>query len=166
MIYGWLYALRVLPLLLLAVVPASAAEHVDYILIIKSTHTLTLMNHGKILKTYQIALGTVPVGPKAKRGDHKTPEGNYIINGKDSHSEFHLALHLSYPNAADRRRAHKLGVNPGGDVEIHGLMPEHAWLGPLHRQQDWTDGCIAVTNSEIEEIWDLVPVGTLVEIRP
>lgn len=152
--------------LLLFVLPASAREQVDHILIVKSAHTLTLMNHSEVIKTYKVALGTVPVGPKVKHGDHKTPEGEYVVDGKNAHSLFHLALHLSYPNAADRRRAQKLKVNPGGDVEIHGLMPQFASLGPLHRQSDWTDGCIAVTNSEIEEIWDMVPVGTKVEIRP
>ena len=93
-------------------------------------------------------------------------EGVYVIDSKNSHSRFHLALHISYPNAADRERARKLGVSPGGDVEIHGLESKYAWVGSLHRQTNWTAGCIAVTNPEIDEIWPLVPVGTPVEIRP
>ncbi|HYX49133.1 MAG TPA: L,D-transpeptidase family protein, partial [Ktedonobacteraceae bacterium] len=86
--------------------------------------------------------------------------------GKNSHSQFHLSLHISYPNAADQARARSLGVRPGGAIMIHGLARPFAYLGPLHRQTDWTDGCIAVTNAEIEEIWKLVPVGTMVELRP
>lgn len=141
-------------------------QKADRVLIVKSTRTLTLLNHGQILKTYQVALGGDPVGPKIKAGDKKTPEGEYVIDSKNSHSRFHLALHISYPNAADRERARKLGVSPGGGVEIHGLESKYAWVGSLHRQINWTAGCIAVTNPEIDEIWPLVPVGTPVEIRP
>ncbi|HET7871085.1 MAG TPA: L,D-transpeptidase family protein [Terriglobales bacterium] len=89
-----------------------------------------------------------------------------MIDSRNPHSQFHLALHISYPNAADRERARKLHANPGGDIMIHGLPSQWAWLGAAHRQSDWTLGCIAVTNAEIEEIWALVPVGTKVEIRP
>ncbi|HWS16967.1 MAG TPA: L,D-transpeptidase family protein, partial [Candidatus Elarobacter sp.] len=110
--------------------------------------------------------GSVAVGPKRVEGDHKTPEGNYVIDAKNSRSQFHLSLHISYPSASDRANAHKLGSRPGGAIMIHGLARPFAYLGPLHRQTDWTDGCVAVTNAEIEEIWKLVPVGTRVEIRP
>jgi len=144
----------------------STAAKADRVVIVKSTRTLTLLNHGQVLKTYQVALGGDPVGAKTKAGDQKTPEGVYVIDSKNSHSRFHLALHISYPNAADRERARKLGVSPGGDVEIHGLESKYAWVGSLHRQTNWTAGCIAVTNPEIDEIWPLVPVGTPVEIRP
>jgi murein L,D-transpeptidase YafK len=98
--------------------------------------------------------------------DHKTPEGTYFVDSKKAKSRFDLALHLSYPNAADRARAQKLDADPGGDIEIHGLEPALAWFGPAQRLVDWTDGCVAVTDSEIEEIWPVVPVGTVVEIRP
>jgi murein L,D-transpeptidase YafK len=113
-----------------------------------------------------VALGGVPVGAKQKQGDHKTPEGDYIIDSRNSHSQFHLSLHISYPNAGDRKHARRLGVNPGGDIMIHGLPPAYAYLGPRHRQWDWTEGCVAVDNEEIEEIWNMVPVGTRVEIKP
>ena len=139
---------------------------VNHIVIIKSTRTMTLMDHDKVLKTYRVALGGVPVGAKQKQGDHKTPEGDYIIDSRNSHSQFHLSLHISYPNAADREHARRLGVNPGGDIMIHGLPPAYAYLGPRHREWDWTEGCVAVDNKEIEEIWDMVPVGTRVEIKP
>lgn len=161
---------KILPLLLL-IASASATDKsvksvADHILVVKSTRTMSLMQGDKVIKTYKVALGTVPVGAKQKHGDHKTPEGDYIISARNPHSEFHLSLRISYPNATDRERARKLGVAPGGDIMIHGLMPEYASLGARHRDTDWTDGCIAVTNQEIEEIWDLVPVGTRIEIRP
>jgi murein L,D-transpeptidase YafK len=144
---------------------AAPSKTADRVLIVKSTRTLTLLNHGQVLKSYKVALGGDPVGPKIKAGDKKTPEGEYIIDSKNPHSRFRLALHISYPNTTDRERARKLGVSPGGGVEIHGLEPKYAWVGSLHRQINWTAGCIAVTNPEIEDIYKLVPVGTLVEIR-
>ena len=124
------------------------------------------MSGGQVLRTYKVALGRNPVGPKTRLGDHKTPEGEYVIDAKKNPSRFHLALHLSYPNQADRERAQRENVNPGGDVEIHGIENGLGWIGSLHRDVDWTDGCIAVTDSEIEEIWRAVAVGTPVEIRP
>jgi murein L,D-transpeptidase YafK len=138
----------------------------DKILILKSAHTMTLFSGERALKTYKVALGAVPAGAKHVEGDHKTPEGNYTIDAKNPQSQFHLSLHISYPSAADRQRAAQLGERPGGAIMIHGLAKQFAYLGPLHRQVDWTDGCVAVTNAEIEEIWKLVPVGARVEIRP
>jgi murein L,D-transpeptidase YafK len=143
----------------------SPIHKADRIVVVKSAHTLTLMNNGEVIKTYKVALGD-PKGPKVQAGDKKTPEGTYFVDAKNAHSLFHRALHLSYPNAADRERARKLGVHPGGDIEIHGLPTQYAWMGAAHRSIDWTTGCIAVTNPEIEEIWDYVSVGTPVEIRP
>ena len=127
---------------------------------------MTLMQGANVLKTYQVALSRRPIGAKEREGDHRVPEGEYVVASKNSHSRFHLALHISYPNAADREKARKLGVRPGGNIEIHGLDSKYAWVGSLQRKVDWTDGCIAVTNPEIEEIWPMVPVGTPVEIRP
>jgi murein L,D-transpeptidase YafK len=126
---------------------------------------MELLSHGQVIRTYKVALGD-PHGNKVQAGDKKTPEGLYTVDGKNPHSRFHRALHLSYPNAADRERARKLGVSPGGDIEIHGLPAQYAWLGAAHRAVDWTTGCIAVTNPEIDEIWGTVAVGTTVEIRP
>jgi murein L,D-transpeptidase YafK len=150
----------------LACSAAARALQADKIVIVKSTRTMTLLAGEKVLKTYKVALGTAPIGPKRVEGDHKTPEGNYNIDARNPQSRFHLALHISYPSAEDQQRAHKLGARPGGAIMIHGLPGPFAYLGPLHRQTDWTDGCIAVTNAEIEEIWRLVPLGTKVEIRP
>ena len=145
---------------------AASPTQADKIIILKSARQMTLLSAGKVLKTYKVALGSRPVGPKQVEGDHKTPEGNYIIDAKNAHSQFHLSLHISYPSAADQQRARAMGARPGGAIMIHGLAAPFAYLGPLHRQTDWTDGCIAVTNAEIEEIWKLAPVGTRVEIRP
>jgi murein L,D-transpeptidase YafK len=158
--------LTVVLILGLCCAAAAAPIHADKIVILKSAHSMTLLSGGKVLKTYKVALGAVPVGPKRVEGDHRTPEGDYVIDAKNPHSQFHLSLHISYPSAADRERARSLGARPGGAIMIHGLARPFAYLGPLHRQTDWTDGCIAVTNAEIEEIWKLVPMGTTVEIRP
>jgi murein L,D-transpeptidase YafK len=127
---------------------------------------MTLFSGHAVLESYSVALGRDPVGAKERAGDHKVPEGDYVVDGKNAHSRFYLALHLSYPNAVDRERARKLGVNPGGDVEIHGLPSKYAWLGSIQHYVDWTNGCIAVTNIEMKQIWQLVPVGTRVEIKP
>lgn len=145
---------------------AHPALQADYILIVKSTRSLTLLRQGKVLRTYKVALGSDPLGPKTREGDGKTPEGKYRISQKNEHSQFHLSLRISYPNEADRTRAQKLRVNPGGDIFIHGLPSPWAWIGAAHRKKDWTAGCVAVTNAEIEEIWASVPVGTPVEIKP
>lgn len=124
------------------------------------------MSGTEVIRSYKVALGGQPVGAKERQGDHKTPEGIYSVDGKNSNSQFHKALHISYPNMADRQKARKLGVKPGGDVEIHGLGAKWGWIGSQHRLTDWTDGCIAVTNEEIDEIWPLIEIGTVVEIRP
>ncbi len=141
-------------------------KQADRIVIEKSKRTLNLMSGNTVLKTYKVALGGQPVGAKQRQGDHKTPEGIYVVDRKNPASLFHRALHISYPNAQDRENARKLHASPGGDVEIHRIGAKYGYLGAAHRLTDWTDGCIAVTNEEINEIWPLVPVGTTVEIKP
>lgn len=145
--------------------PPAKDKKVDRIIVIKSTRTMTLLRDGKVIKTYKVALGTVPVGAKQQEGDHKTPEGTYFVQAKIPNSRFHLALLISYPNTTDRERARKMGVSPGGAIEIHGLGAKYGYIGAAHRLYDWTDGCIAVTNEEIDEIYPLVQVGTPIEIR-
>jgi murein L,D-transpeptidase YafK len=115
----------------------------DDIRVVKSTHTMSLTSGSKVLRTYKIALGRNQTGAKTQGGDHKTPEGIYIIDSKKDDSRFHRALHISYPNRTDRERAEQNGVNPGGDVEIHGIQNGLGWIGSLHRRIDWTDGCFA-----------------------
>lgn len=138
----------------------------DRILIEKSKRTMTLLSDGKVLKTYKIALGGNPNGPKERQGDNKTPEGVYIIDSRNRDSRYHLSLHISYPNEKDIKRARALGVAPGGNIMIHGIKNGYSWIGDNHSAFDWTNGCIAVTDKEIEEIDKLVPNGTTVEIRP
>jgi murein L,D-transpeptidase YafK len=135
-------------------------------LIEKKERRLTLISKDKLLKTYKIALGGNPNGPKERQGDNKTPEGTYVIDSRNKDSRYHISLHISYPNERDRRRAKELGVSPGGDIMIHGIKNGLSWVGDSHTEVDWTKGCIAVTDEEIEEIDKLVPNGTIVEIRP
>jgi len=138
----------------------------DKILIEKKERRLTLFSKGEVLKTYKIALGGNPNGPKERQGDNKTPEGTYLIDSRNKDSRYHRSLHISYPNEKDKKRAKELGVSPGGDIMIHGIKSGFSWVGDLHKEVDWTKGCIAVTDEEIEEIEKLVPNGTIVEIRP
>lgn len=137
----------------------------DRILVEKSKRELTLFAGATILKRYRISLGRVPIGAKEKEGDKKTPEGIYTVIEHKSDSAFHLALRLSYPNESDVQRAKAQGVNAGFDIMVHGLPNELGFIGRLHQLRDWTAGCIAVTNSEIEEIYAVVPNGTTVEIK-
>lgn len=138
----------------------------DKVLVEKRARQLTLFHQGTPINRYRIALGKNPLGPKIKQGDGRTPEGIYFIDGRNRRSAFHLSLHLSYPNAADKRRASSMGIAPGGDITIHGIKNGLGWIKWFHRLLDWTQGCIAVTDDEIEEIWMLVPNGTMVEIVP
>ena len=139
----------------------------DRILVLKSARKLELLRGGVVLKIYPIALGGNPVGAKAEAGDGKTPEGVYYIDGRQPHSLYHLALHISYPNAADAARAASTKRNPGGDIEIHGLPNWYAGpLDPARFDKDWTHGCVSVGDKAIEEIWAAADIGTLVEIRP
>jgi murein L,D-transpeptidase YafK len=145
---------------------AARPLHADRIVVLKKARTLELLSQGKVIKTYKIALGGDPVGPKIRLGDHKTPEGVYVLDSRNAHSQFYKSIHISYPNARDRAAAKRQGVSPGGDVFVHGLPRGYGWVGESHRLKDWTDGCIAVTNEEIDEIWKAVPDGTRIEIRP
>lgn len=138
----------------------------DRVVVEKSARSLTLMKNGSALKSYRIALGRNPIEKKERQGDNRTPEGIYRIDRRNAGSRYHRALHISYPTPAQTEKARKLGVNPGGDVMIHGLPPDWAWAGSFHRMFDWTRGCVAVTNAEIDEIWRVVPDGTTIEIRP
>lgn len=140
--------------------------HADRVLVLKKERTLHLLRADRVLKSYKIALGGDPVGPKTRQGDHKTPEGVYVLDFRNAHSQFYKSIHISYPSGRDRVAARQKGVSPGGDVFVHGLPKGYAWVGASHRLKDWTDGCIAVTNQEMDEIWRAVGDGTPIEIRP
>jgi murein L,D-transpeptidase YafK len=145
---------------------AASGLHADRVVVFKKERTLQLVSRGKIIKTYKVALGGDPIGPKAQQGDHKTPEGVYVLDSRNAHSQFYKSIHVSYPSARDRAAARSKGVSPGGDVFVHGLPNGYRWVGASHRLKDWTDGCIAVTDEEIEEIWAADADGTPIEIRP
>ena len=146
----------------------SSRKHViaDRIVVEKSARKLSVLRHGKEIRSYQIALGGAPVGRKEEEGDMKTPEGVYTIDSRNPQSDFHLALHISYPGPDDESRAASRGVSAGCDIEIHGLPNGHGSMGASDWQKDWTAGCIALTDEQIEELWRLVPDGTPIEIRP
>ena len=145
---------------------AGPAMPADRVLVLKKERTLQLLQQGKVIRSYKIALGGDPIGAKARQGDHKTPEGVYLLDSRNAHSQFYKSIHISYPSPRDRAAARKNGVSPGGDVFVHGLPNGYGWVGASHRLKDWTDGCIAVTNEEIDEIWRAVADGTPIEIRP
>ncbi len=146
--------------------PPAPAEQADHIVVTKSTHTMVLYSHGAILRTYKVALGRGGSGPKEQQGDNRTPEGHYRIDAHNPHSSAHLSLHISYPSAEDRARALAAHRQPGGDIMIHGLPNGYGYIGALHRQSDWTYGCIAVTDEEMDEIYRLVPNQTAIDIEP
>jgi murein L,D-transpeptidase YafK len=136
----------------------------SYILVDKSDRTLTLFSDGALIKTYTgIQLGDAPMGHKQFEGDERTPEGHYTIDTRNPNSAYHLSLRVSYPSAADRAFAAAQGRSPGGDIFLHG-QPNGMPAGRI--PGDWTDGCIAFSNEEIEELWGAIPDGTPIEIRP
>ena len=143
-----------------------AGTTIDRIVVEKSARKLSIFRDGNRIKSYRIALGRNPVGAKQVEGDMKTPEGIYKIDSRNAQSSFHLALHISYPSADDKASAAERGVSAGFDIMIHGIPNERGWIGAFHRWKDWTAGCIAVTDEEIEELWRVTPDGTTIEIRP
>lgn len=135
-------------------------------LVEKRARRLTLWLAGYPVREYRIALGRNPVGDKLRIGDGRTPEGLYFIDGRNADSDFHRALHISYPSEADVRSAREAGADAGGEILIHGLPEGAEWMGSEHARWDWTEGCIAVSNDEIDEIWRMVADGTPIEIVP
>ncbi len=153
---------------LLAFAPcfAGAVGSVDSVRVLKSERKLQLLDGAKVLREYGISLGGNPEGRKQREGDHRTPEGRYTIDYKKTDSSFYKAIHISYPDEKDRAQAKKLGVSPGGQIMIHGQKNGMGWLAFISQRFDWTDGCIAVTNSDMDELWAAIKVGTPIEILP
>lgn len=139
---------------------------VDMVMVFKEDRVLLLIKNGSIYRQYNISLGKDPVGQKHMEGDGRTPEGIYKISAKPVYSNFYLALQISYPNKVQRARAKKMGVDPGGNIMIHGMKNGLGFIGQFHTLRDWTSGCIAVTDTEIDEIYSLVKIGTPVHIYP
>ena len=161
-----LFALAVFPLRALSAndAPLPASATADKVIVLKHERKLLLIKGNEVLKTYSVSLGGNPVGFKIMEGDRRTPEGNYVLDRHNAHSQYYKSIHISYPNAEDVARARKLGVSPGGELYIHGLPND--FHGDSEALGDWTEGCIAVTNAEIDEIWRAVADGTPIEIKP
>jgi murein L,D-transpeptidase YafK len=155
-----------LSLTLMALSPLAAAEKADRVVVIKSDSKLYLERAGKRLASFKVAFGGEPTGHKQQEGDERTPEGTYVLDAKNANSSFYKSIHISYPDAADRAGAKARGVNPGGDIMIHGQKNGWGWLAPIAQLFDWTDGCVALANSDMDKVWDAVDVGTPIEIRP
>ncbi len=143
----------------------TSAPRADLVLVDKSERKMWLLSEGTRYREYDISLGDSPLGHKRQEGDEKTPEGHYTIDYRNPESKFHLSLHIDYPRSIDREYARSKGVSPGGNIFIHGLPNGTSREPEAFKGVDWTDGCIAVNNQEIEEIWRLVADGTPIEIR-
>ncbi len=145
---------------------ASAFPVADRVVIDKSDRVLHLMSDGEVFRSFRIALGIRPLGDKKEEGDFKTPEGNYLLDTRNPNSDYFLSIHVSYPSVADRREANQNGVSPGGAIMIHGQPNEPTRSEAYYQTQDWTNGCIAVSNSDMIDIWLMTGVNTPIEIRP
>lgn len=141
-------------------------DQADYILVVKSERKLYLLKRGEVLRSFHVALGLLPDGPKQREGDFRTPEGLYSLETKNPDSDYFLSIKLSYPNEQDRTRAKRLGIDPGGQIMIHGQPNEPRYDESRYLEWDWTDGCIAVSNSDMVDIWLMTEEETPIEIRP
>lgn len=143
----------------------SGKTTIDSVVVIKSEKRMYLIKDNEIYKKYKVSFGANPRGHKEQEGDERTPEGKYILDYKNSGSAFYKAIHISYPNKKDIENARKKGVSPGGQIMIHGQKNGLGWLSFITQRFNWTDGCIAVTDKEMEEIWNLVEVNTPILIE-
>jgi len=159
-------ALAMIVLLVPGLMQASEFPIADRVVIEKAARQLHLLQSGKVFRTFKIALGIQPVGDKKQEGDFKTPEGRYTLDRRNPNSDYFLSIGISYPNSADRREAASLGVNPGGAIMIHGQPNAPTRSEAYYRTQDWTNGCIAVSNSDMIDIWLMTGENTPIEIRP
>lgn len=154
----------------LALIPISLSATdfpiADRVLVEKGERKLYLIKDGEAFRSFDIALGLAPEGHKQEEGDSKTPEGVYLLDARNPDSDFFLSIHVSYPNAVDRRRAREKGVSPGGAIMIHGQPNVPTYSAAFYRSSDWTDGCIAVSNSDMIDIWLMTPDNVPIEIRP
>lgn len=156
--------MRIIILLALMISNSVTAE-VDLVKVDKSEHKMYLLDGEKVVKEYHVVFGANPKGHKKQEGDEKTPEGNYTLDYKKEDSSFYRAMHISYPNRQDKDNAKKLGVSPGGFIMVHGQRNWLGWLSFITQRFNWTNGCIALTNSEMDEFMDLVNVGTEIQIE-
>lgn len=167
---AWLRLLPVLALALLATAPsaasASAIEMADRVVVRKAERRLLLMRGDRVLRSFDVALGLSPTGHKQREGDFRTPEGNYRLAGRNPNSDFFLAIQVNYPGPEDLRRASEEGVNPGGLIMIHGQPNRPSKPLEYYQTRDWTNGCIAVSNADMVDIWLMTPDNTPIQILP
>jgi len=166
-LYGFLFLIAALFVYYFfpeAALPANS--RIDKIIVYKAKREMEVFSAGKLLKTYTISLGGEPEGDKQFQGDKRTPEGNYFIDGKNPNSVCYKNLGISYPSEQDKAEAKKLGKPAGGDIKIHGMWNGWGLVGKFHRWMDWTAGCIAVTDEEMDELYESVEEGVEIEIRP
>ncbi len=154
------------PLRVSSAQPAQALPVADRIVVRKAQRELVLLKAGEVLRSYRVALGLNPVGPKLHEGDFRTPEGSYRLVRRNPRSDFFLSMQVSYPNADDQRRATGKGLRPGGSIMIHGLPNSPRHPPEFYDNNDWTDGCIAVSNGDMVEIWLLTPDDVPIDILP
>ena len=145
---------------------AVCPEKADGVLVIKSQHKLCLQRNGKTFREFHVVFGARPVGHKIRKGDERTPEGIYVLDYRNPESRCYKSIHISYPDDKDRQRAGEKGVDPGGSIMIHGQMNGFGWLAFIMQRFNWTDGCIALSNSDMDEVWMSVDAGTPIEIKP
>lgn len=153
-------------ILILAAGTAQAAEKADLVVVNKSKARLYLLCRHKVLASFHVAFGANPHGHKHREGDERTPEGRYLLDYKKADSAFYKAIHISYPSTRDIARAKRLGVSPGGAIMIHGQKNGLGWMAPITQRMNWTDGCIALANKDMDVVWDAVDAGTPIEIEP
>ena len=155
-----------LALLLFQVAAADDIPKADKVLVDKSEKRLYLIKDGERFMSLPVTFGGEPKGHKVQQGDQRTPEGHYTLEWKNSNSKFYKSIRVSYPNAEDRAKAERLGVDPGGDIMVHGQANGWQWASPLLQFFSWTDGCVALSNKNMDKVWESVEPGTPIEIRP
>jgi murein L,D-transpeptidase YafK len=158
--------LLIVLLLILQTANAESAQKADSVLVIKSERRMYLMDKGERFASFPVTFGAEPVGHKQAQGDERTPEGHYTLTYKNPKSKFYKSIRISYPNARDRENARRLDVDPGGDIMIHGLGKGWEWAEALSTFFSWTNGCIAMSNRDMDRVWEAVDSGTPIEIRP
>jgi murein L,D-transpeptidase YafK len=144
----------------------AGGQKADLVRVDKGRGRLYLERDGEVFGTFQVSLGKTPRGHKQQQGDGRTPEGRYVLDYKNASSRYYKSIHVSYPNAKDRESARQRGVDPGGDIMIHGQPNGKGWLGPISQLFNWTDGCIALRNKDMDVVWEAVDPGTPIEITP
>jgi murein L,D-transpeptidase YafK len=158
--------LLIVLLLTLSATPVMSAQKADAVLVIKKESRMYLLSKGETFASYHVTFGGQPVGHKQQQGDERTPEGRYTLGYKNANSKFYKSIHISYPNAQDRANAKRLGVRPGGDIMIHGQKNGWGWASSFVQLASWTNGCIALSDGDMDKVWSAINPGTPIEIRP